>query len=82
MSVPNLNIFTPAELAEVQTAAKAEYLARISGKITSGSKNGKSYGLATMTMSDLNALLDALAAKLGKGKTGVRRINFNTGGNV
>ena len=79
MSVPNLNIFTASELADLQAAAKAEYLARISGKITSGSKNGKSYGLATMSMTDLNALLDSLAARLGKGRPAKRRINFNTG---
>lgn len=80
MAVPNLDIFSAEELAEIQTQAKAEYLERISGKITTGSKNGRSYGLQTMSMADLNMLLDALARKLGFTKAGRVRVNLNPGG--
>ena len=64
-AIVNLSLFSEAELGEMKTAVKAEYLARITGKVNNASVGGQSYGLELMSNEDLSALSDALAERLG-----------------
>lgn len=74
----DLSIFDPKELRLLQKSVKEELFSRVTGKINSGSKNGRSYGIHLMSQSELNSLSVSLAKRLGKAKQQVRRINFNT----
>lgn len=81
--VLNLGIYTPEELANIMTLAKAEYLRVLSGRITQGSSAAQSYGLTVMSVEDLVRLLNALGEQLGLDATEDRiRPNFNRHGSV
>jgi len=78
MTIPDLSIYTTAEIAEFRELVKAERVRRLSGEsIQSGSKNGKSYSLTQMSDEELSRFESALANRLGKRKTQRRRIDFN-----
>lgn len=81
MATPTLNFgaYTPTELAALLTAAKAEYLRALGGRIQQGSSAAQSYGLTTMTVADLVNLINGLTAELGLDTTNTRvSPNFNT----
>ncbi len=63
--VPNLSAFTAAELSALLTAAKAEILFRITGRVQSGSSTGQSYSMNQYSTADLNNLVNALTAQMG-----------------
>jgi len=79
MAIPNLDIYTSAEITELKTAVKAERLRRLTGEaITQGSKNGRSYSLERMSEAELCNLENAIAGNLGVSSRPMkRRINFN-----
>lgn len=78
MPIPDLSIYTTAEVAEFRTLIAAERKRRLTGEsVQSGSKNGKSYSLQLMSDAELSNFEQALAAKLGKRTTQRRRIDFN-----
>ena len=77
-AIPNLNIYTPAELEELSTAVKAERLRRITGgTVQSSSKNAVSYSMHLIPDDQLSMLEDQLARKLGKQPSQARRIDFS-----
>lgn len=81
MAIPNLSIYSAAEIAELSAAVKAERLRRITGgAITQGNKNGRGYSVELMSEAELSNLENALARRLGTGGAFKRRINFNTRG--
>lgn len=62
--VPNLSAFSTAELSALLTAAKAEVLTRLTGRVQSGSSTGQSYSMNQYSTLDLNNLINALTAQL------------------
>lgn len=74
--------FTPTELTNLLTAAKAEYLNRLTtGRVTQGASAAQSYGLTVMSMADLVRLLNGLTAQLGLDNVTVTvSPNFNNTG--
>lgn len=64
-SVPNLSAFSPAELQAMLTAAKAEVLKRITGRVQSGSSSGQNFSFNQYTTNELNILVNALTSQLG-----------------
>ncbi len=78
--VLDLSIYSPAELASLLAAAKAEYLKRMTGRVTQGASAAQSYGMTTMTVDDLVRLMNGLAAALGLDDSLNVRVqpNFNT----
>lgn len=78
MSVPNLSIYNPEQLAALKDAVIAERMRRLTGgAIMSGSKNGKSFSVQTASEQELNNLEDALAIRLGKKAPQVRRVDLS-----
>lgn len=78
-STLNFGAFTPDELQAMLTAAKAEYLRALGGRITQGSSAAQSYGLTIMTVDQLIQLINGLTTELGLDGTNVRATpNFNT----
>lgn len=77
--VPNLDLYSPTQLQELKDAVIAERMRRLTGgTVTSGSKNGKSYGVLVMSNEELSMLEEQIAKKLGLRKSPQkRRINFN-----
>ena len=73
MAIPTLDFgaFSNAELQALLTAAKAEYLRRITGRVQTGSSAAQSYGLTIMSVDDLIKLINGLTDQLGL-KFGVR----------
>jgi len=65
ISVLNLAAFSTAEQQELLTAAKAEVLRRITGRVQQGSSTGQSYSMALYTPDELNRLINALTIALG-----------------
>lgn len=63
--VLDLSIYSPTELQSLLTAAKAEYLKRMTGRVTQGSSAAQSYGMTTMTIDDLVRLMNGISAALG-----------------
>lgn len=59
------SIYSAAEQQTMLDAAKAEYLKRMTGRVTQGSSAAQSYGMTTMSVDDLVRLMNALASALG-----------------
>lgn len=78
--VLDLSIYSPSELQSLLTAAKAEYLKRMTGRVTQGSSAAQSYGMTTMSVDDLVRLMNGLSAALGLDASLNVRVqpNFNT----
>jgi len=64
-AVPNLSAFSTTELNALLTAAKAEILTRLTGRVQSGSSTGQSYAMNQYSTADLNRLVNALTEALG-----------------
>ena len=67
MAGPTLDFgsFTAAEKTALLTAAKAEILKRITGRVTNGSSQAQQFGMTQMTTGDLTILVNALTVELG-----------------
>lgn len=77
-SIPNLSAFSASELSALLTAAKAEILVRLTGRIASGSSTGQQYAMNLYSTDELNRLVNALTAALGLDTQETRvRPNFN-----
>jgi hypothetical protein len=80
--VLDFGAFSPTELQAYLTAAKAEYLLRLTtGRVQQGSSVSQSYGLNVISMDQLTTLINGLSAALGL--TSVPDLvqpNFNTRG--
>lgn len=63
--VLDLSIYDRTELSSMLTAGKAEYLKRMTGRVTQGASAAQSYGMTTMTVDDLVRLLNGISAALG-----------------
>ncbi len=63
--VLDLGIYSPTELQNMLTAAKAEYLMRMTGRVQQGSSAAQSYGMTVMTVDDLVRLMNGLGDALG-----------------
>ena len=82
-SVLNLSAFSPDELSALLTAAKAEILVRLTGRISSGSSTGQQYAMALYSTDELNRLVNSLTATLGLDVQETRvRPNFSYGGST
>lgn len=76
--MPDLSIYSPAELQELRTLVFEERKRRLSGQqVTSGSKNGKSYGVTVMTDAELSAFENGIAARLGLRRNNRARMDFS-----
>lgn len=74
----DFGVFSSAEKQALLTAAKAEYLQRMTGRITSASSANQSYGFTQMTVDELTRLINGLTADLGLQTVNARvRPNFN-----
>lgn len=84
MATPTLDLgsYSPSELQALLTAAKAEYLARITGVVQQGSSAAQSYGMQRLSDDALVALINAITAQLGL-NTFTNRVtpNFNVPNN-
>lgn len=70
--------YSTAEMQSLLTAAKAEYLRRITGRVASGSSAAQSYSFTQMTIDDLVNLINGLTEALGLSTVNARvRPNFN-----
>ena len=77
MAIPDLSFYTPDQLQDLKDAVVAERLRRFTGgTITTGGKNGKNYGVQIATESELAAIEQELARKLGTRGPTKRRIAF------
>lgn len=78
--VLDLSIYSPTELQTLLTAAKAEYLKRMTGRVTQGSSAAQSYGMTTMSVDDLIRLMNGISTALGLDASLNVRVqpNFNT----
>jgi len=65
VSVPNLSAFSQTELQNLLTAAKAELLVRITGRVQTGASTGQSFGMNQYSGDQLNKLINALTDALG-----------------
>lgn len=80
MATPTLDFgaFSSAEKSTLLTAAKAEYLKRITGRVQSGSSAAQSYSFTQMTLGELVNLINGLTDELGLTTVETRvRPNFN-----
>ena len=78
MPFPNLDSYTPAQLTELQGLIFDLRKRRLLGEdVNTGSKNGKSYGIYSMSDAELSRLEDSLARKLNPRRNARARINFN-----
>lgn len=65
-AVLNLGAFSPSELTSMLTAAKAEYILRITtGRVRGGGSAGQQYQMDTMSIDQLVQLMNALTTELG-----------------
>lgn len=64
-SVLNLSAFSTAELNALLTAAKAEILTRLTGRVESGSSAGQQFKMQFYSTDQLNSLVNALTDALG-----------------
>jgi hypothetical protein len=64
-SVLNLSAFSTSELNAILTAAKAEVLTRLTGRVQQGSSTGQSYSMNLYTIDELNRLINSLTDALG-----------------
>lgn len=70
--------YTAAEMQSLLTAAKNEYLRRLTGRVASGSSAAQSYSFTQMTVDDLINLINGLTDALGLSNVNARvRPNFN-----
>lgn len=67
MASPALDFgsFSTAEKQALLTAAKAEVLTRITGRVQNGSSSAQSFGMNLMSQADLTLLVNALTVELG-----------------
>jgi hypothetical protein len=67
MAMPTLDLgsFSTAQLQSMLSAAQAEVLVRMTGRVAHGSSAAQSYGMDLMTYPDLVRLVNALGAQLG-----------------
>lgn len=63
--VLDLGAYSPDELTALLTAAKAEYLLRMTGRVQTGASAAQSYGMQFMTVDDLVRLINGITAALG-----------------
>lgn len=79
-STLNLSAFSPAEQRSLLTACKTEVLKRLTGRVSTGSSTGQSFGVELYDTDALNRLINALTLSLGldNEQTFVRP-NFNRG---
>lgn len=77
--VLDLSIYSPTELQSMLTAAKAEYLKRMTGRVTQGASAAQSYGMTTMSVDDLVRLMNGISAALGLDASLIVKVqpNFN-----
>lgn len=77
-SVLDFGAFSQAELQSLLTAAKAEYLRALTGRMQQGSSAAQSYGLLVMSVDELSRLINGLTSALGLDNTQTRAApNFN-----
>jgi hypothetical protein len=70
--------FSTSEKQALLTAAKAEVLTRVTGRVQNGSSSAQSFGMTLMTMEDLTLLINALTVELGFQQPEIRVApNFN-----
>lgn len=82
MAIPVLDFgsFNVVEKQSLLTAAKAEYVKRLTGRVSQGSSAAQSYGLTLMEVGDLIRLINGLTADLGLQNVETRvHPNFNLG---
>lgn len=79
-SVLNLGAFTATEQQDMLTAAKAEYIFRMTtGKVRSGSSAAQQYSMDVMSLNQLIDLINSLTTQLGlDSDTLTVAPNFNT----
>ncbi len=81
MASPTIDFgaFSPAELTAMLTAAKAEYLGRITtGRVRQGGSAAQQYAMDIMTVDDLVRLINGLTSALGLSNVTTRvQPNFN-----
>lgn len=79
-AVLNLGAFSPTELTDLLTAAKAAYLSLITtGQVKSGGAVSQQYSMERMSADDLVRLMNAITLELGlDGDTTTVRPDFNT----
>lgn len=79
-AVLDFGAFTTAEKQALLTAAKAEMLTRITGRVQNGSSSAQSFGMTVMTLEDLTLLINGLSTELGYPQPETRVApNFNGG---
>jgi hypothetical protein len=79
--VLDFGAFSAPEKQTLLTTAKAEYVKRITGRVTQGSSAAQSYGLNLMEVGDLIRLINGLSADLGLNTVETRVApNFNRTG--
>ena len=61
----NLSAFSNSELTALLTAAKAEVLVRITGRVDSGTSTGQNFHMNQKSDAQLTQLINALTAALG-----------------
>lgn len=64
-SIPNLSAFSTDELNALLTAAKAEILTRLTGRVQQGSSTGQNWSMTLYSTDELNRLVNALTSALG-----------------
>lgn len=57
--------FSDAEKSALLTALKGEVLQRITGRVSTASSAGQSFGMAQMTMDEIKSAINGLTADLG-----------------
>lgn len=78
MPFPNLDSYSSAQLTELQGLVFELRKKRLMGEdVNTGSKNGKSYGIYSMSDAELNRLEDGIARKLNPRRNARARMNFN-----
>lgn len=79
-SVLNLGAFTPTELQDLLTAAKAAYLSLITtGQVTGGGAAAQQYQMQRMSPDQLIQLMNAITTELGLDNDTLSvRPDFNT----
>ena len=63
--IPNLSSFSSGQLSAMLSAAQAELLTRMTGRVQSGSSAAQSYGLHVMSDATLIGLINALSDIMG-----------------
>lgn len=65
MSALDFGAFSAAEKTAMLTAAKAEVLVRMTGRVQTGSSSAQNFGMSLMGYQDLVGLVNALTVELG-----------------